>query len=163
MVLTAWGRGEQWRGCVRMKMGRGYYRVAADVRQQLRGSTNSLEKQRTSANTNVYPVLFSEQFKGCNVCPSIIQRVFQKVAYVCVVQRTSVYYLQRVRTVVPLQVRLHQKYERTSAKPQCTFGPKVQIAPLMSLMTQSPNHSTNYAIKAQLIIWVTIKTHLPTC
>jgi hypothetical protein len=65
------------------------------------GVTNSLKRQRTSANPNVRLILFVQRSKWCIIRLDIIQRVFQKVAYVCVVPHTSVYYLQSVHSVVP--------------------------------------------------------------
>jgi hypothetical protein len=58
-----------------------------------KGATNSPKKQRTSANHNVRLILFVQRSKGCSIRPGVIQRVFQKVAYVRVVLHTSVYYL----------------------------------------------------------------------
>jgi hypothetical protein len=47
-----------------------------------KSATNPLTKQQTSGNLSVRLVVCAHWSKGCPVHPGIIQRVFQKVAYV---------------------------------------------------------------------------------
>jgi hypothetical protein len=95
------------------------------------GSTNPLEKQQMSTNPSVGPVLFIQWSKGCFVRPSINQRVFQKVAYICVVPshtfalKTKAYVCTKNRNVRQLDL----SYVRS----------KSLNASLVSLVTQSPN------------------------
>jgi hypothetical protein len=44
---------------------------------------------------------YAQWSKGCLVCSGINWKIFQKVAYVHVIPRTFVYYLQSIRLVVP--------------------------------------------------------------
>ena len=53
-------------------------------------ATNSLTKQRTSIQPQCKSGAIAQWFKRCLVCLDIAQRVFQKIAYVCVVPRTSI-------------------------------------------------------------------------
>jgi hypothetical protein len=86
------GVAELWDG---MKKKRGYEVFIGEDCYQLS------EKQWTFVNPSVHPILFVQLSKGCIIRLGIIERVFQKVAYVHVVPRMAVYYLQSIHTVVP--------------------------------------------------------------
>ena len=91
-----------------------------------------------SGQRGVRLVVLAQRSEGCLVRPGVNQRVFQKVVYVWWSHiRLPIWFAERTFSGAPLYV--HTTNSSVRLPDLAYVHPIVQIAPLVSLVTQSSN------------------------